>query len=192
MKNDKKPAQKFSEYLIILLVLAGMFGYFKFKWKSKKDDTPPITQSIQETTEIESTVSSSEIADSSQPAPINDQQPGNPTTPTTTKKPDPLLIQVATFSNSINEGHEKKLREMFTSENKEEFMEKYLELKIERSKRLHDLLKTDNSRAAMVKLNYEFHNKFYDIIGKDLYSKYLKVLKETNDDAKKTRIVLEF
>ena len=195
MKNGKKnTAQKISELGFVLLIIVAMFAFFKYKWNSKKHaSTPSPTETIHQEEEVV-------LA-----PPIKNFVPEAPSAPaekgqvkfeevkvTSEKKLDPLLVKITNFSNAINAKFEQRLRSMFKDEHKEEFMDKYLELRQERAIRMRELLKTNITRAANVNVNYDYHNKFYAIIGKDLYVKYLKILKETNEEALPTKIILEF
>lgn len=196
MKNDKKSTKKnIPEIGILLIVIVGMFVYIKNKSNVKKQTHVPVVtvetpkQEVIETPTVEESTPPSLSED---PPAANEQVKYEEVTATTQKKLDPLLVKITNFSNAINEKHEQRLREMFKGEQKEDYMEKYLDLKLERTMRMRELLKTNNSRAANLNVNYEYHNKFYALIGKDLYIKYLKILKETNDEAVKTKIVLEF
>ena len=194
MKNKKSIKQKFSEFGVILFILAGMFFFFKSRWNSKKQVTEPVVAEViqqddhrppvEEKTPVESPEAETPVQ--------NTQVKFEEVKSTSIKKPDPLLVNITNFYNDINEKYEQRLREMFKGEQKEELMDKYLALRQERALRMRDLLKTDNSRAANVKVNYDYHNKLYQIVGKELYVKYLKILKETNDNAKRTKIIMEF
>lgn len=193
MKNNKSIKQKISEFGVFLIVLVGIFTFFKHKWNSKKPASTSVLTAESTPDQISTNspaqpTSEIEPDDSAQETQVKYEE----TKVAEDKKVDPLLVKITNFSNAINEKYEQRLRDMFKSEQKEELMDKYLSLRQERAAQMRELLKTDNSRAANVKVNYEYHNKFYQIIGKDLYVKYLKILKETNDDAKKTKIVLEF
>lgn len=194
--NDKKSVvQKISEFGVILIVLVVMFYFFKSKWSNKKQisnsGSPSSEVLQQEAAPLMEPETDSSPAPETNSAQVTDLEKKEAAT-ASSKKPDPLLVQITSFSNAINEKFEFRLRSMFHAENKEEMMDKYLALKQERAIRMHELLKTTDSRAAGLNVNYEFHNKFYAIIGKELYIKYLKILKETNEDSKKTKIVLEF
>lgn len=194
MKNAKKNTiQKISELGFVLLIIIAMFAYFKHKWNSKKQVSTPTQTEITQPEEI---VIAPPIKNFTPEPPIAPSEEGRvkfeEVKVTSEKKLDPLLVKITNFSNAINAKYEQRLRNMFKDENKEEFMDKYLELRQERTMRMRELLKTNISRAANVNVNYEYHNKFYAIIGKDLYVKYLKILKETNEEALPTKIILEF
>lgn len=193
MKNNKSIKQKISEIGVFLLVLVGIFSFFKYKWNSKKSATETVLTAENSSSEIQTTPPFQPSPELTSDNSVQETQVKFEETKVTAEKNlDPLLVKITNFSQAINEKFEQQLREMFKGEQKEELMDKYLALRQERAIQMRELLKTDNSRAANIKVNYEYHNKFYQIIGKDLYVKYLKILKATNDDAKKTKIVLEF
>lgn len=198
MKKYKSIKQKFSEFGVILLIIAGMFFFFKSRWNSKKQasilvESQKMQQEGHKAATAESTSAEGTVTDPETELPAqNAQVKYEEVKSTSENRPDPLMDKITTFSNEINKKFEERLRDMFKNERKEEFMDSYLALRLERTMRMRELQKTDNSRAANVKVTYEFHNKLYQVIGKNLYIKYLKILKETNDESKKTKIILEF
>ncbi|MEA9356023.1 hypothetical protein SHI21_07420 [Bacteriovorax sp. PP10] len=195
MKNGKNNNKKISEVALFLVVIAGMFFYFKSKRNSNKPNSPA----------TETPAAAPILLDNVAPLPSPEKSPDNVPSPqniqtvkieqvstNSAKKMDPLLVKISIFHAELTNKHEANLRAMFKSENKESYMDDYLNLQKERMLHLSELMKTDRTRASTIKVNFEYHNRLYSIIGKDLYAKYLKILKETNISAQKTRILFEF
>lgn len=200
MSSGKNSNKKISEFALVVIVITGMFFYFKSKWHSNKPNH----------TAIETPAPTTPILPESTPPSIPstpEQSPANTPTLSTEnpqivkieqvstnsqKKMDPLLVKISTFHTELTNKHEASLRAMFKRENKEMYMEDYLGMQTERMLRLSELMKTDRTRASTIKVNFEYHNRLYSLIGKDLYTKYLKILKETNISAQRTKIIFEF
>lgn len=194
MKTNKKQNQ--SATLIIggaLFTL--LFIALKSHWSidrliAKKTSLPHASKTENIIREEISVAAKPEIEKIKTDASINIQVEKNQ--PKIMQKLDSLQMQIVQYSHLSNSKFEERFNEILKKENKEELMNKYLSLKQERAKQLGELVKKNRSRAENLKITFEYHNKLYQIIGKDLYTQYLQKLKETNAEFSATKIVLEF
>ena len=112
-----------------------------------------------------------------------------PTTKTSESKIDPLNLKIMEFSLQIKQDHETRLRNLLSKRNKENLMGDYLSLKQERAKKLSENFK---SRSQISQINQQYHEKLFQVFGREIYQEYLESLKTTNAAFKRTKIVLEF
>lgn len=192
-------SNKFSSSFVLLIVIV-MFAFFCFMKFSQSPDVETSTAKVEKAVvPVENTSTAEDVpveenqkTVESEPSHV-DSRPHDPiVTQPSVKAPDPLLNTIADMSRRVNQMYNDRLQKLFKDAGKENYYESYTKLKSERDLEMAKLVTSNSSRAAMVNLNYEYHNKLLEVIGPDLYKSYLQEIKKINSEAKNVRIVIEF